>query len=64
MKKVLQKIRLERFKKSYSQSYLGERIGIGQRAYGKLERGETELTLSRLQKIADALEVDIKDLIS
>ena len=51
----LRKLRLW---KGYSQEYMGHRLGISQRAYSKLERGETRLTIERWLKLRQILEVD------
>ena len=37
---------------------MGHRLGISQRAYSKLERGETRLTIERWLKLRRILEVD------
>lgn len=49
--------------KGYSQEYLANELGIGQAAYSKIESGVTDITLSRLYKIAELLEVSVYDLI-
>ncbi len=59
----LHKIKLHRHLKGYSQSYIAYKLGISQYAYWKVESGETDITLSRLRKIAEILEVDIREIL-
>ena len=40
----------------YTQENMGNMLGLSAGAYAKIERGETELTLSRLIQISEALE--------
>ncbi|MCF6348896.1 MAG: helix-turn-helix domain-containing protein [Flavobacteriaceae bacterium] len=63
MKETIEKIRIVRFSKGYSQSYMAEQLDIIQRAYSKIECGHTNLAVDRLKAIAKVLEVDIKELI-
>lgn len=41
----------------YTQENMGSMLGLTAGAYAKIERGETELTLSRLIQISEALEI-------
>ena len=50
--------------KNYTQEYLADRIGMSQTGYSKIERGETDLTLSKLTQIAEVLDVKVEDLIT
>ncbi len=63
-KNCLKKIKLRRSELGYNQEYMGANLGITQCAYGKIERGKTELTLRRLKQIALILDVDVNSLIS
>lgn len=47
MKTILMNIILERTKKGYSQEYMAERLGIGQKTFCKLEKGHTKLSVER-----------------
>lgn len=49
--------------KNYTQQYLADELGISLSGFGKIERDQTEITLARLLKIADILEVDLITLI-
>ena len=47
----------------FSQFQLADLLNISQRAYSKIENGETELKIDRLQKIAYYLNVNIAELL-
>ena len=49
-------IRAIRVLKNLSQEYVADSMGVSQSAYGKLERGETQVTWDKLQRIAVVLE--------
>lgn len=50
-------------RRQYSQAYLAQRMGITQKAYSKIETGETKLTVQHLIQIADILEVELTELL-
>ena len=60
---TIDKIKNLRFKKGYSQSYMGMLLEISQRAYSKIESGHTKLTLERLRLIATILEIEVNELV-
>ncbi len=62
VKKFGKKIKLLRFKKDISQEQLSELSGISRSVMGKIERGEIATTIVSAQKIAIALNVDIRTL--
>ena len=49
--------------KNYTQAHIADKLGIGQRAYSKIENGDTKLTLDRLTELAKILETDVTKLI-
>lgn len=49
--------------KNYTQQYLADELGISLSGYGKIEREQTEITLSRLLQITKILDVDLFSLI-
>ena len=49
-------IRAIRVLKNLSQEYVADSMGVSQSAYGKLERGETQVTWDKLCRIAKVLE--------
>ncbi len=59
---VIEKIRTLRLSKGYSQEYIASRIGIETVNYGRIERGQAKLTVERLLKICEILEVSPSDL--
>lgn len=63
IKKLLGKrIRELRTKKGFTQEYLAERIGVGQRNLSKIECGNNFVTAETLSKILSALNVEAKEL--
>jgi len=61
--KIGKNIRKIRELKNFTQEHMAERLGMSQNGYSKLERDETEMTLSKLMKLAEALETNFLDLI-
>ncbi|MFN8345550.1 MAG: helix-turn-helix transcriptional regulator [Spirosomataceae bacterium] len=57
MKTIAEKIRLLRLQHGLSQENLADTLGLSTTAYGDIERGKTDLTLTRLHQIAEALKV-------
>lgn len=60
--KVGLKIRVERQKRKISQEKLAELAELNRNSIGLIERGETNVTLKNLENIANALNIDIKEL--
>jgi len=60
---VIENIRTIRKNKGVSHEAMALNLGISQTAYTKIERGETKLTVERLQKIAEILEVKLGDIL-
>jgi transcriptional regulator with XRE-family HTH domain len=63
MELISKKIRICRLTKTYKQEHMAEELGISQSAYSKIERGETDITVSQLRKIAVVLGLTLLDLI-
>lgn len=57
------KIKHFRLLKGHSQEKMAELLGISPKAYGNIERNITDVNLSRLQQIADTLEVELPKLL-
>lgn len=55
--KTNEKIKQLRESKKLTQSQMAEKLHISTNTYGRLERGETELTERRLEQIAEILEI-------
>ena len=63
-KMIGNKIRSLRTLKELSQENVAEMLGISITAYSKIERGETDVQLSRLSQIAKAFEVSIEEILN
>jgi transcriptional regulator with XRE-family HTH domain len=59
---VNEKIRLIREAKGLTQEQIAEKLEIAPSTYGDIERGENDLKLSKLQKIAEVLEIKLSEL--
>lgn|SRR5690554_5752380 len=57
----LKKIREDRH---YTQEYIANKLGISIRAYSKIERGETQLTINRLKEISAILNFSPSELLN
>jgi transcriptional regulator with XRE-family HTH domain len=60
---IADEIRRLRISKSFSQDYMAEKLGITQQAYSKIENQVSEASLSRLQQIAQILDVPLPNLL-
>jgi DNA-binding XRE family transcriptional regulator len=58
MEKIRKRIKSIRLEKEYTQDYIGERLGINQRTYHRIENGKSQLKVETLLKLALILEVD------
>ena len=56
-----QKVRSERTKLALSQEELASRAGVHRTYIGMIERGEKNITLENIEKIAKALKINISD---
>ena len=61
--KVNDNIRKIRELKNISQEFVANELGITTRAYSKIETGETQLTINRLDKICKILKVSPEELL-
>ncbi len=57
VRRVLQRLRMLRRGRGFSQHELAQRLGISQNAYCRIENGKRELTVARLIAITQALGV-------
>jgi transcriptional regulator with XRE-family HTH domain len=51
------KIKQIRELKNFTQDYVAQKLGLSTRAYSKIETGETQLTINRLNEISGILGV-------
>ena len=61
---IEEKIRLERLQRGLSQENMADLLNLSTTAYGDIERGKTDLTLSRLNQIANVLALSPLALLS
>ncbi len=64
LKKFGVKVRNLRKQKNLSQEDLADKAGLHRTYIGMIERAEKNITLLNIEKIANALEVSIKDFFS
>jgi transcriptional regulator with XRE-family HTH domain len=62
--KINEKIKFIRSLKSWTQEQVADKLGITTHAYAKIERGETDVNFSRLEQIAEVMEIDLLQLLS
>ncbi len=62
--KINEKIRFMRQLKEFSQEDMAERLGLSLNGYANIERGDTDVQISRLEQIAEILSVDLLELLS
>ncbi len=56
------RIKALRTAKNYTQEQVAERLGISRQKYARIENGVNSITLDVLVKIADMLDVTVKDI--
>lgn len=61
--KIGANIRSVRVQKNYSQEYMAACLGISQSYYARIENDQMDISLTRLVKIAQTLEVSISKLL-
>jgi transcriptional regulator with XRE-family HTH domain len=59
---VHEKIRLVRQAKGLTQEEVAEKLDMSVNGYGDIERGETDVNLSRLEQLADLFEITLVQL--
>lgn len=65
LKKIVgQRLQLLRIEKNLTQEQMGEKLNLSTSAYCKIEYGETDLTLTRLNRIAEVLDMSAMELFS
>lgn len=62
--KVNEKIRFLRENKNLTQDQMAERLGMSTNGYAKIERGETRLTIPKLEQIVEVFDTDVLELMS
>ena len=64
MEQVSEKIRLLRSVNNLTQEDMAVKLNMSSNGYSKIERGETKITLNRLQQIAQIFNIGVIDLIT
>lgn len=64
VKQIADKIRNIRELKNLTQEYVAQQIGMTQAGYSKIEMGSSDVSISKLSKIAETLDVTIEDILS
>ncbi|HEY6187444.1 MAG TPA: helix-turn-helix transcriptional regulator [Pyrinomonadaceae bacterium] len=59
LEKFGERVREERLKQGLSQEGLAEKAGVHRTYIGMIERAEKNITLTNIEKIAKALDIDI-----
>lgn len=62
--KVNDKIHFFRETRNWSQEEMADKLGMSVNGYSKIERGETRLTIPKLEKIVEVFDTDILELMS
>ena len=61
--KLDEKIKFFRKSRGWTQENLAEKLGISTCAYAKIEPGKTDVNFSRLEQIAEVMEIDLPQLL-
>ena len=61
---ICEQLKTVRLLKGWSQEQLAEKLNLSLNGYAKIERGETDVNLSKVQHIADELGIDPMQLLS
>jgi transcriptional regulator with XRE-family HTH domain len=60
---VHEKIRLVREAKGLTQEQVAEKLEMSPNGYGDIERGDSDIKLSKLEKIAELFEIQLSELV-
>ena len=63
VKTFASRIKILREIHNYTQEYVANTLGISQNTYSLLEKGETKLTIERLEQLANLYNLDLIDMI-
>lgn len=63
MTTIQDNIRSLREEHKLSQDEMAEKLGMSKNGYGKIERGQSDLSLTRLEQIAEIFQIDIAEII-
>jgi len=60
---IFENIKKIRELKNLTREFVSQKLNMSSNNYGRIERGEVDLTISKLYKISDVLEVSVHDLL-
>lgn len=60
---IYEKLKVMRMLKGWSQEKLAEKLGYSLNAYARIERGETDINLRKLERIIKTMGVDLQQLL-
>ena len=63
MQQLSNKIKLLREVHNYTQEFVANELEISQKTYSQLEKGETKVTIDRIEKLAKLYKMDYLDLL-
>ena len=61
---VGEKIKKLRELKNYTQQHMAEKLDLSLSGYGKIERNDTDISVSKLEKIAEVLGVELSTILN
>lgn len=61
---VGKKIKQLRELRNFTQAYMAEELGMSLGGYGKIERDETDITINRLNQIAQILDTNLSTILN
>jgi transcriptional regulator with XRE-family HTH domain len=64
MKEVIENIKKFRELKNLTRDEIADKLEMSLSGYSKLERGEVEITLTKLYRIADILEISVSQILN
>ncbi len=62
--KIHEKLRTIRISMGYTQDYVANKLFIDPVNYGRIERGQSKITIDRLTKISEILDFDVSEIFS
>jgi transcriptional regulator with XRE-family HTH domain len=63
IKKIGERVKNVREQRNYSQQYVASKLGVSQKAYSKIETGETKLSVDNLLKLTEILDTSVNELL-
>jgi len=60
---IFENIKKIRELKNLTREFVSQKLNMSSNNYGRIERGEVDLTISKLYKISDVLSVSVHDLL-